>query len=193
MWTQFKQVRVGASMDGMGQVVEYQRWPLKWSQAYKNLQKLDEYAQRNSNIMAWLACTVTAYNIWHIPEFMMWKLKESGFVKINSTRKRPVITHHVAHGPRRTNIKLLPKDVKTALIAHYDAWKLKFEKDNDLSEEVKKKSFDILNSIVKFMTSDDYSDSLPEFISFTRFIDQERNQNILDIVPEYKTIFENTL
>jgi len=193
MWTQFKQVRVGASMDGMGQVVEYQRWPLKWSQAYKNLQKLDEYAQRNSNIMAWLACTVTAYNIWHIPEFMMWKLKESGFVKINSTRKRPVITHHVAHGPRRTNIKLLPKDVKTALIAHYDAWKLKFEKDNDLSEEVKKKSFDILNSIVKFMTSDDYSDSLPEFISFTRFIDQERNQNILDIVPEYKSIFENIL
>ena len=27
MWTQFKQVRVGASMDGMGETVEYQRWP----------------------------------------------------------------------------------------------------------------------------------------------------------------------
>jgi organic radical activating enzyme len=190
MWTQFKQVRVGASIDGIGQVVEYQRWPLKWSQAYKNLQKLDEYAQRNSNIMAWLACTVTAYNIWHIPEFMMWKLKESGFVKINSTNKRPVITHHVAHGPRRTNVKLLPADMKQSLIQHYNVWHDKFEQDPTLSDHVKKKSFDILNSIIKFMMSDDYSDSLPEFISFTRFIDQERNQNILDIVPEYNVLFK---
>ena len=56
-----KQVRVGASIDGMGKVVEYQRWPLKWDQAYSNLQKLDNTPK---NVMPWLAFTVTAYNIF---------------------------------------------------------------------------------------------------------------------------------
>ena len=90
MWKHFRQVRVGASIDGYGDIVEYQRWPLKWNQAYKNLKKLDNLCKENKNIFAWLACTVTANNVFHIPEFMWWKLKESGFEKINSSRKRPL-------------------------------------------------------------------------------------------------------
>ena len=41
---------------------------------------------------------------------MMWKLKESGYKKINSSSSKPVITHHVAHGPKRANIRLLNKE-----------------------------------------------------------------------------------
>lgn len=188
MWTEFKQVRVGASMDGMGKVVEYQRWPLKWSQAYKNLQKLDEYAQNNSNIIAWLACTVTAYNAWHIPEFMRWKLKDSGFKKINSSVKRPIITHHVAHGPRRVNLRVLPADLKTKLKSYYaseiDYFKSEFDKNIAANAE------SILTSIAKYAVSDNYEDKLQEFIKFTRYLDKARSNSILDIVPEYKELFK---
>lgn len=190
MWTHFKQVRVGASIDGMKEVVEYQRWPLKWSSAYKNLQKLDEYAQKNSNIFPWLAFTVTAYNVWHVPEFMWWKLKESGFVKINSSKKRPIITHHVAHGPKRTNIKLLPKDFKEELENYYNGWIERFNNDNTLDENTKNNAATILNSIIKFANAEDMSDKLPEFVRFTKYLDSKRNQSITNIVPRYKRLFD---
>lgn len=188
MWTKFKQVRVGASMDGMGAVVEYQRWPLKWAQAYKNLQKLDEYAQKNSNILPWLACTVTAYNVWHIPEFMRWKLDQSGFKKINSTKKRPIITHHVAHGPKRVNVRILPDNIKQRLSAYYEKSIQEFKEN--YSEDIAKNAENILRSILKYAHGADYSDKLPEFVKFTRYLDKARGHNILDIAPEYKELFE---
>ena len=188
MWKLFKQVRVGASIDGFGEVLEYQRWPIKWEQAYKNLKKLDEYAQHNSNIIAWLACTVTAYNVWHIPEFMWWKLNDSGFVKINSTVKRPIITHHVAHGPKRMNIRILPNELKADLEQHYSTWISKFK--NNCSSNISDSAEQILSSILKFANASDMSDMLPEFIKFTRYLDSERNQDILKIVPQYSEIIK---
>lgn len=188
MWTQFKQVRVGCSMDGFGLTVEYQRWPLKWNQAYKNLQKLDEYAQKNPNILAWLACTVTAYNVWHVPLFMKWKLQSSGFVKINSTKKRPIITHHVAHGPRRVNIRILTPELKQELVEHYERFIEEFKKE--YPEEIAKNAESILRGIIKYAQGADYSDKLPEFVKFTKYLDVARGNNILDIAPEYKGLFE---
>ena len=189
MWTHFKQVRVGASMDGMGDVVEYQRWPLKWKSAYKNLQKLDQYAQENENIFPWIACTVTAYNVWHIPEFMWWKLKESGFKKINATKKRPIITHHVAHGPKRANIKLLPAETKRELENFYKVWIMRFMKDPQLDNNTRENAKNILLSILKFANSEDMSDKLPEFIRFTKYLDSKRQQSITAIAPQYTGLF----
>ena len=187
LWEQFKQVRVGASMDGMGKVVEYQRWPLKWDQAYRNLQKLDKTP---SNVMSWLAFTVTAYNIFHLPEFMWWKLKESGFKKINSTKQKPIITHHVAHGPKRANIRLLPNKIKLEVIKHYNEYRERIEKDNELSPEIKVKFNQILDGVVKYMEADDYDDKVEEFIKFTNYLDDQRQQSIVDIVPQYKELFD---
>jgi hypothetical protein len=188
MWTKFLQVRVGASIDGIENVLEYQRWPLKWNQAYKNLQKLDQYAIDNKNILAWLACTITAYNVWHIPEFMRWKLEQSGFKKINSTLKRPIITHHVAHGPKRVNIRILPDGLKQDLSKFYEKHGNYFA--SKYSSEISQSATMILNSILKYTTTGNYSDKLTEFVKFTRYLDKARNNNILDIVPQYRALFD---
>lgn len=189
MWTKFQQVRVGASIDGISNVLEYQRWPLKWSQAYKNLQKLDEYAQNNSNIIAWLACTITAYNVWHIPTFIKWKLTESGFKKINSTKKRPIITHHVAHGPRRVNVRILPENIKQSINSYYQCMILEFKRD--FSENLSNNAENILRGILSYMNGADYSDKLSEFIKFTNYLDSARNQNVISVIPEYEVLFNN--
>jgi len=188
MWTKFRQVRVGASIDGVEDVLEYQRWPLKWSQAYKNLQKLDEYAVHNSNIIAWLACTVTAYNVWHIPTFMKWKLEQSGFKKINKTKKRPIITHHVAHGPKRVNVRILPSHIKAKLV---DFYKNELEYFNKKYEShVAENASSILKGVLNYTLAQDYSDKLPEFVKFTKYLDNARNQSIVKIAPEYGELFE---
>lgn len=191
LWGNFKQVRIGASIDGYGKMCEYQRWPINWNQAFNNLKKLDEYANNNSNIVAWLACTVTIYNVWHIPEFMHWKLKHSNFTKINSSNTRPIITPHIAHKPNRTNIKILPMELKNQLNDHYEYWKSVFLSDTSLSENIKSNAIGILNSIIKYTNNNNGSENdIKEFISFTNFLDKERNQSILDLVPQYKYIFD---
>ena len=41
------------------------------------------------------------------------------------------------------------------------------------------------------MLSEDYSEQwLSEFVKTTRKLDQIRNQNVLDIVPQYKDLFD---
>lgn len=189
MWTQFKQVRVGASIDGYGSMLEYQRWPIKWSQAYKNLQKLDQYAQNNKKILAWLACTVTAYNVWHIPKFIKWKLEDSGLRNINNTKKRPIITHHVAHGPKRVNIRILPKDIKQNIVDYYSTSLIEFKRK--YPENIANNAESILNSIIKYMNSGDYSDKLPEFVKFTKYLDNARNQSVTEVVPEFQDLINN--
>lgn len=188
MWTEFKQVRVGASIDGIEETLEYQRWPLKWTQAYKNLKKLDEYAQVHPNIFAWLACTVTAYNIWHIPKFMKWKLQDSRFKKINSSKKRPIITHHVAHGPKRVNVRILPNHIKQKIVDYYSTCINEFKEE--FSEDIAKSAENILNSIAKYMNDADYSDKLAEFVRFTKYLDSARDQNIVEVVPEYRELID---
>ena len=186
MWEEFKQIRVGASIDGIGDMLEYQRWPIKWRQAKANLEKLDNLP---NNVVAWLAYTVTAYNIFHLPEFMMWKLKESGYKKINSSSAKPIITHHVAHGPKRANIRLLNKELKQDVHEHYDYYKNKLAKDETIDSNIKKKFNKILDSVTNYMDAEDYSDKIPEFIKFTKYLDKERKQNILMVTPQYKELF----
>ena len=173
----------------MGEVLEYQRWPVKWKSAINNLNKID---QLPNNIVAWVAYTVTAYNIFHLPEFMLWKLKESNWKKINSSPQKPIITHHVAHGPKRANIRLLTPELKLKVHNHYDYYKFKVASDPNINEKIKNKFNKILDSVEKYMMADDYSDKLEEFIKFTTYLDKARKQNILDVVPQYEELFRTT-
>ena len=122
---------------------------------------------------------------------MWWKLKESGFKKINSSKKRPIITHHVAHGPKRTNIKLLNSQLKNDLQIHYKNWETRFQQDNELDQHTKDNAVSILDSILKFANKEDYStDYEQEFVKFTNYLDKTRKQNILDVAPQYSYIFD---
>jgi len=185
MWTHFKQVRVGASIDGKEEVLEYQRWPIKWTTAYENLLKLDKLCTQSNNVIAWLAFTVTAYNVWHLPDFMQWKLLDSNFKKINSSKRRPIITHHVAHGPKRTNIKILPKDVKQEITQKYNDYCKKVELF-DIPDNTKQNFKKILQSVNNYLLQDIDSKYFVEFVKFTNFIDNERNQNIVNVFPLLK-------
>ena len=182
MWEKFKLIRIGASIDGYGKVQEYQRYPSKWSAIEKNLQKIDSMPQ---NISAWIAFTVTNINVYHVPEFISWKLQQN-FKKINKGKTK-IITHHVCHKPWYSSIRVLPSNTKKDITAHYEDWKEKFETYDD---NTKKRACSILDSISNYMNAKDESDKLSNFVEYTKKLDTIRNQSILDIVPQYKDIFD---
>lgn len=189
LWEQFKQIRIGVSIDGIGDVFNYQRTPAKFDSVYKHMMTL----QNNDkiNLKAWFAFTVTPYNVFHMPEFMKWKLTESGLSKFNPIDgMRPIITHHMCHSPKYFNIKVLPQDLKNQVSQHfaeYNEWIM----TTDFSDKVKNNFVKVLNGVEKFMMSEDYSEEwLDHFVDQTRKLDEVRNQNILDIVPQYKDLFD---
>ena len=185
LWEKFKIVRIGASIDGMGEVIEYQRHPARWKTILKNLQTIDGLGK---NVQAWLACTVTTLNVFHMPDFMKWKIKESGFKKINSGKKLPILTIHVAHSPSHACIKSLPLEMKQLVREKYDKFKDWLIQEN-LDPKIEQAALKIINSIVDFMMSEDTSSKWGWFKEYTRQLDKLRNQNIIDVVPEYEPYF----
>lgn len=182
LWNNFKKVRIGASVDGFGKVLEYQRHPAKWKQIEKNIKHLDSLP---SNIEAWLACTVTNLNVYHIPEFMLWKLNQN-FEKINIYTTDTIITHHVCHKPWYSSIRVLPLSIKEDIKQHYENQRELFSSYNT---SVQKRAFKIMDSIITYMMAKDESDKLHLFTDYTTKLDIIRQQKVIDIVPQYKDLF----
>ena len=181
LWTHFKNIQIGASIDGYGKVFEYQRYPASWDKVWRNIQKVD---RAPANIDAWFAYTVTAYNVLHMPEFMRWKLSESGLVKFNNTFKKPIITHHVAHHPKHLNIRVLPPELKLLVadrFRDFHAWVMA----QGFPDNVIASSKAICASVIEYMTSGDLHEAhWHTFVSFTAKMDDIRSQRLVDVVPE---------
>lgn len=180
LWKQFKQVRIGASVDGMSKVLEYQRYPAKWDKVLKNLKTIDELPK---NIISWLAFTVTAYNVSHMIDFMKWKLIDSGFSRINSTNRRPIITYHVAHHPMHLNIRVLPDSYKQEVTEQFNNF-LSWVDENNFNEHVKRHAKEIVNGVTSYMNSKSYFEShWSEFLEYTNKLDIIRGESIIDVEP----------
>jgi hypothetical protein len=181
LWKNFKMIQIGASIDGYGKVLEYQRYPAEWSKVWRNIQKVDDEV---ASINAWFAYTVTAYNVLHMPEFMKWKLVESGLTKFNNTMRRPIVTHHVAHNPPYLNIRVLPTAFKELVIQKFNEFH-EWVVSQGFSDHVVAQSDSIRKSIIDYMMSADYYPTHWQgFVSYTSKMDQIRGDNIIDIIPE---------
>jgi len=182
LWAHFKQIQIGASVDGYGKYLEYQRYPASWDKVWRNMQKIDNGPD---NIFAWIAFTVTAYNVIHMPDFMKWKLSESGLKKFNSSVKRPIVTHHMAHFPPHLNVRILPKMVKQIVTDKFDQF-VEWTKQEGYETNVVRKATDIRNSVCDYMNSKDTNatSDWKLFKTYTSKLDKIRGQSVLDVFPE---------
>lgn len=182
LWRNFKRVNIGASVDGFGPVLEYQRHGAKWDKTLRNLRTLDGLP---GNVNAWLAFTVTAYNVWHMVDFMRWKLEESGFSKINSSKRHPIITHHVAHYPHHLNIRVLPDALKmeiTDRFASFVAW----VREGGYPRHVVTAAETIAKGVVSYMNGVSYNaEHWGEFLRYTNRLDSIRGESIVEVEPMF--------
>lgn len=189
LWKHFKEVGLGVSIDGIGDVVEYQRWPAKWSQLSSNLEKFNSLAESSSNIRVWLAVTVTAYNVLHIADMVEWKILDSNLHNINRTSYRPVITPHLAHRPETVNIRILPSGIKNAIVNRYTE-SLANLRSKGVSNDLITAAESIYTGISAYMLAANWESRMNEFVEFTNFLDVERNQDITKIVPMLTPYFK---
>ena len=85
-------------------------------------------------------------------------------------------------------------DIKQKVLEKYDIdkkWMQDAVIDNEFSTKIKTYFVKHLESVEKFMMSEDYSaEWLPEFVRITKKLDEIRKQDITQVVPELKSLFE---
>ncbi len=179
LWKQFREVRIGASIDGYGETFEFQRYPGRWASVYENLKKLD---RQEKPIHSWLAYTVTVYNVMHLPEFIRWKVEDSGFSRINSSRRRPTVTHHVAHKPEHLNVKVLSDHQKSIVSENFKKYRTYFIENFEPAH--RDSGLSILDSVESYMNSSSYHEQFgPQLKQFSMKLDALRGQDSSQFLP----------
>lgn len=193
MWSQFKEVRIGTSMDAIGPVFDYIRHPSKWEEINKSLHKLDTAP---GNFILWIACTISTLNIWYIPEFFKWKIKQR-FQRVNRNTGRPFCSDHPIHTPKYFNIKCLPENIKETVtgrllwsIPEIDMVADKYESNKQMREAYKRSVRELFNSYIKYMNQDDFSSIFDKFWLYNNKLDLERNESLKESMPEWYSILK---
>lgn len=192
LWKKFKKVKVGFSIDAVGDKNHYIRYPSDWDRIVKNLHILDNTPD---NIHVSIATAIQILNIKHLPELAKWKIKQN-FKKINFTNLTGgieagggIFNMHLLYIPTFLSIKLLPPDDKEQvrkLFGELANWLyLNYRQDEDYWKK-NPYGWKRWQAILDFMDSEDQSCLLPSFKEYINKMDQIRNLNSKDIFPEIR-------
>lgn len=181
LWSKFKRVKLGVSIDGVGAVNDFIRHPSKWSIIEKNLEKLDNTP---NNITVWLAHTVMALNIAQLPDLIKWRVSKN-FKKINSGTLSPALTVHPLHAPDFLSAQVLKADTKHKISELFAQEKPKLYEaiensnyDAQFKNELKAHASALLNQYEKFMYLKDHSLLYSKFHGHLTRLNKIRNQEV---------------
>lgn len=155
LWSHFKKVTLRISVDGIGGVNNYIRYPSVWDDVLNNI-RLYKKAAEHIPLEIYISCTVQALNIFQCPEMDAF-FKELGI---------PVL-FNMLYQPQFLSISVLPPGV--ALKAF-----------NKISGQ---ETSEQLVRMLPHLNSK-YSSQWQRFLDFNAALDSGRNVRLFDVVPE---------
>lgn len=190
IWKQFRKVKVGLSLDGMGERGHYIRYPLDWPTIEHNLQLLDNAPD---NIQTNIAFAVQILNIKHVPEFIKWKVR-SRFKKINfddnaagQTMGGGLIGVHLLWIPTWLSLRVLPPEDKAEvreLFAELQSWLWNHYTQDAEFWEKNPYGWKRWEGILDWMDAEDHTNLLPDFKEYIRVMDAQRGTYFKEVFPE---------
>lgn len=169
LWKEFKGIGMGCSIDGIGQVAEYPRPPIKWRTIERNIERLDK-----TGIESNISVTVSIFNILHITELIDWIISKQ------FTNIKTIPRFHFLYAPEWYSAQILPKKSKEIICRKYD----EYLKNSNFPIPLKKKVFDLLQSCKEFLLAADHQELIPKFIEETSKLDEIRKTDIYKYMPE---------
>lgn len=174
----FKRVGIGLSIDGLGSVYDYLRYPGKWETVEKNIleyyrffqsskiYRLLRFSKKDSAIS--YTHTIGWINAWYLPEFHRWCRKNTPGVRI---------WNNIIHYPDHMSLWMLPKSAKNIILEKWNSFDWG-EYSNDI------------NGLTKFMQSvDPDEDTIRRAYLKFKPNDLHRNESIRSVIaPELLNI-----
>ena len=159
----FKFVYIKASIDGIGQVNNYLRYPSEW----QNLETRVLLAQNYSNVSLLVTTALSNLSLMRYYHIVEWAIKNS----IKDLFLSPV------EGPKELQLGNLPIDIKNNLLKIYQDLKKKYS--GQLTGRIEFAIDTCINGC-QMVNNTDFSKSIP----WLQRHDQLRGTNLLDIFPE---------
>jgi len=190
LWKKFKKVKVGFSIDAVGDRNYYIRYPSDWNTIESNLHKLDNTPD---NIQVSIATAIQILNIKHLPELAKWKITQN-FKKVNFENVTGgieagggIVNMHLLYIPTFLSIRCLPDydkeevrksfaDLATWLYANY-------RQDEDFWKQ-NPYGWKRWQAVLDFMDAEDHSHLLIDFKEYIDTLDTHRKTNFKIIFPE---------
>jgi len=177
MISQFKQVMFFASIDGFGTMQEYIRYPSKWEQIDKNLNKLVE--KTKDNIIIKVSPVIQSTNLGLITELFEY------LENFNRIHDKTVVAIYpiILHGPIQLDLLYLPINYKKTCWDRIEQW---------LEKSCKFQPADFHTTMTalknKCLMEVDGEEQLNRFMEFNSMFDAHRGVSLQDVNPELYTI-----
>lgn len=189
IWSHFKEVKVGVSLDGVGEVNDYIRYPSKFSHIEENIKRLADFEKGNFTI--WVSFTFQILNALSLKDFFLWKVK-SDFFKPKGYFHQNIVSSHALHGPEFLSVQALPEQLKEDFFQRLqkDIKVLKTELSEleikaDEIDYIVEKFEETIHGYFKFMVKEDKSKHFPELIRHIQKLDQIRGQSVKESLPVF--------
>jgi pyruvate-formate lyase-activating enzyme len=197
LWTKFKKVKVGVSIDAIGDRNYYIRYPSNWNTIVKNLHRLDNTL---SNIQVSIATAIQILNIKHLSDFAKWKI-EQNFKKVNFENVTEgmqagggIFNMHLLYIPTFLSIRCLPSEDKAEVRKKFGElanWLyLNYRQDEDFWK-INPYGWKRWQAILDFMDAEDHTDLLPAFREYIEKIEALRKTNFSKTFPEISHLQKN--
>jgi len=191
IWSHFRKVEIGMSIDGVGDVNDYIRTGSSWPQIEKNLQTLDG---ADGTFKLWWASTIQIYNFLQLPEMMKWIVRQK-FERINQSNiKREIFTPHPLSNPQflsittfspasKLKIQEFFEDEKSEISEYVDGLELFEDTEEDLKKRVKARFNEVLDNYIRIMNAQDTSHLKEKFWAYTNKLDEIHGSKFKDVAP----------
>ena len=190
LWTKFKKVKVGFSIDATDHRNYYIRYPSDWALIEKNLRRLDNTPD---NIQVSIATAIQILNIKHLPDFARWKIQQN-FKKVNFENVTGgiqagggIVNMHLLYIPTFLSIKCLPLEDKVEVrrtFAEFATWlQENYRQDKDFWKD-NPYGWRRWQAVLDFMDAEDHTHLLPDFQEYIEKIDSVRSLDFKKIFPE---------
>jgi hypothetical protein len=190
LWSKFRKVKVGFSLDGMGNRGHYIRYPLDWATVERNLHLLDSAPD---TIQTNIAFAVQIVNNKHVPDFIRWKVR-SNFKKFNfdanasgQTMGGGLIGVHLLWIPTWLSLRVLPEKDKLevrVLFAELQQWLWDNYTQSAEFWEINPYGWKRWEGILDWMDAEDHTDLLPDFREYITTMDHQRGTDFKTTFPE---------
>jgi MoaA/NifB/PqqE/SkfB family radical SAM enzyme len=175
LWRHFKHLTVAASLDSSGARAELMRHGQSWQRVLDNRERL---RRECPSVDFRVACTVSALNVWHLPEFHR-ELIDTGFIEADQ------FDINIAHYPPKNSAQVLPlamkREVDARIVAHVEWLRARGEAS----------AADRFAPVREFLWAKDGSAFLRAFREYSRALDGLRGENTAHVFPELASILDD--
>jgi organic radical activating enzyme len=190
LWKKFKKVKVGFSIDAVGDRNYYIRYPSDWNTIEENLRKLDNTPD---NIQVSIATAIQILNIKHLPELAKWKVQQN-FKKVNFENVTGgiqagggIVNMHLLYIPTFLSIRCLPEYDKEEVrksFADLANWlHTNYRQDEDFWKN-NPYGWKRWQAVLDFMDAEDHTSQLPAFVEYIEKMETVRGTDFVKTFPE---------